>query len=489
MEIHLIAKDGLEAQGIQWVIESQFTGVRLIVRETMEEFKNGIEKQRPDLVILNMDGWKEETARFGEWMQQHGIRWIGISSERIFQTAYRALRFRAEDVLFRPFSPTDLIKRIQQLRYQLRNDRRYFANKITEETDSFNIDYPDLFLTERKYDSPITMVAFLTPHSETLPVVYDELQRYSFTGKNRIFALSDFILCVQETKETDVFQEEYHAFLARWKEKIDEPLAIVIKAASSGDSLNRTYQQTRQLMSRIFFEGYDIILAENEQMSPQEMDPFLTPLEQRQWIEMLEKRDAKAIRGWVEREFLTFQQPYPDSEIVRIRLTSVLAQIRRYMKSYNIQTASWEATYHSVFQTIVHKPVIYEIVQELLEFTSGLLLQNHEQLQKGSRSLVEKARELIESNYWDSQWNLAACADTLRINKSTLSRRFAAEAGQSFRNTLHQVRIREAKRLLQETDLSLEEVARLTGYSHQTYFNAKFKQIEACTPSAYRSGL
>ncbi|MDQ7863397.1 helix-turn-helix domain-containing protein [Peribacillus frigoritolerans] len=50
-------------------------------------------------------------------------------------------------------------------------------------------------------------------------------------------------------------------------------------------------------------------------------------------------------------------------------------------------------------------------------------------------------------------------------------------------------RIREAKRLLKETDLSLEEISQLAGYSHQTYFNAKFKLLEACTPSAYRSGL
>ncbi|HWO97173.1 MAG TPA: helix-turn-helix domain-containing protein [Bacillus sp. (in: firmicutes)] len=489
MEVHLVAKDELEAQGIRWIVESHFTGVRLIMWDNIEAFENGRRKHQPDLVILDMDGWKQESERFGGLMQQHGIRWLGISSERIFQTAYRALRFRAEDVLFRPFSPTDLIKRIQQLRYQLRNDQRYFANDAIAGTDSFNIDYADLFLTERKHTSPIAMVAFLTPHLETLPIVYDALQRYSFTGKNRIFALSNFILCVQETKETEVFQEEYHAFLARWKEMTDEPLAIVIKAASSEDSLKRIYQQTSQLMRRIFFEGYDIILAEDEQMSSQEMDPFLTPLEQRHWIEMLEKRDTKAIRDWLEREFLTFQQPYPDAEIVRIRLTSVLAQIRRHMKSYNLQAVSWESAYYNVFQQIVHKPVIYEIVQELLEFTTDLLLQNHEQLQEGSRTLVEKARELIESNYWDSHWNLAACADTLRINKSTLSRRFATESGQSFRDTLHQVRIREAKRLLQETNLSLEEIARLTGYSHQTYFNAKFKQLEACTPSAYRSGL
>jgi YesN/AraC family two-component response regulator len=489
MEMYLIAKDELEAQGIRWLVESHFTGVRLVSWNTIEEFESGIKKQKPELVILDMDGWKDESERFGKVMQQNRIRWLGISSERIFQTAYRALRFRAEDVLFRPFSPSDLIKHVQQLRYQLRNDRRYFENRATEEAGSLPIDYPDLFLTERKLVSPITMVALLTPYPETLPLVYDALQRYSFTGKHRIFALSDFIVCVRETQGIEVFKEEYHAFLAYWKDLMNEPLTIVIKETSSGDSLKKAYQQIRELTRLVFFEGYDIVLVENEQMLPQEMDPFLTPLEQRQWIEMLEKRDIKAIRDWVEREFLTFQQPYPDPENVRVRLTSVLAQIRRYMKSHNLQSADWETLYHEVFQQIVHKPVIYQIVQGLLMFITRLLQQNPEQMQEGSRTLVEKAKELIESNYWDAQWNLAACADALRINKSTLSRRFAAESGQSFRKTLHQVRIREAKRLLRETDLSLEEVARLTGYSHQTYFNTKFKQIEACIPSAYRSGL
>jgi two-component system, response regulator YesN len=489
MEIHLVTKDELEAQGIRWMLESHFTGVTLILWDTMEEFDNGMQSQQPDLVILDMDIWKHESERFGELMQHQGIRWLGISSERIFQTAYRALRYRAEDLLFRPLSPTDLIKRIQQMKYQLVNDQLSFLNSTPQEVGIVAIDYPDLFLTEQKYTGSIMMVAFMTPDSETLPLVYNALQRFQFTGKNRIFALTDFILCVQETKVAQVTQEEYHAFLTSWKEKMDKPLAIVIKAGNPKDSLKKTYQETKQLTSRIFFEGYDIILAEKEQVTSKDMDPFLTPLEQRQWIEMLEKRDTKAIKDWMEREFLTFQQPYPDPEIVRVRLTSVLAQIRRYMKSYNLNSESFEVGYHEVFQHIVHRPVIYQIVQELTNFTTRLLKRAHEQLQDGPRTLVEKARELIESNYWNVGWNLAECADALRINKSTLSRRFATESGQSFRNTLHQVRIREAKRLLQETDLPLEEIARLTGYSHQTYFNTKFKQLVACTPSAYRIGL
>lgn len=489
MEIHLIAKNELESQGIQWMVASHLSGVQLIPWNTVEEFEIGIQKQQPDLVILDMDGWKYESQKTGEILQRQGIHWLGISSERIFQTAYLALRFRAEDVLFRPISPMDLIKRIQQLRYQLRNDKRCLPKQIPEKEGSSAIDYPDLFVSSLKYHTPLMMVAFLTPNPDMLPLIYDELQQYPFTGSNWTFALSDFILCVREMQENDRFQEEYHAFLARWKKLMVEPLAVVIKIASPEDSLKHTYQQTRQLIRRVFFEGYDIILTEEEEIAYQEMDPFLTPLEQRQWIEMLEKRNIKAIRDWMEGEFLTFQHPYPDPEVVRIRLTSVLAQIRRYMKSHSLQTDSLEAAYHYVFQQIIQHPVIYGIVQVLLEFTTELLTEGNGQGKEKIYTLTEKARELIESNYWDPQWNLATCADTLRVNKSTLSRRFAAENGQSFLATLHRVRIREAKRLLQETDLSLEEIARLSGYSHQTYFSAKFKQLEGCTPSAYRSGL
>lgn len=483
MNIHLVAKDELEAQGIRWIIESHLTGVELKTFHTNEDLVEALQRKVPDLVILDMDGWPQEEEVFAELWQQKKLRWLGISSERIFQTAYRGLRFRAEDVLFRPFSTTDLIKYIQQLRFQLRNEQRPLGRH--EAADAYSIDYPDFFLTEKIHEQPVTMAAFLTPRADTLPLVYDALQRFPFTGKNKVFALSEFILCVQEARED---LSEYHTFLVRWKERMDEPVAIVMNTSSEKRPLKEIYKQTKELTELIFFEGYDIILAENEQVGWRPLDPFLTPLEQREWIEMLEKQDTKAIREWVENEFLMYQKPYPDPEMVRVRLTSLLAQIRRYMKSHNIQNAKWESAYHEVFRQIVRKPVVYQIVKELLAFTIDLL-HGRDYLQEGPRTLVEKVKTLIESNYWDSQWNLAACAETLRINKSTLSRRFATESGKSFRETLHKVRIREAKKLLQESDLSLEEIARLTGYTHQTYFNAKFKQLEKKTPSAFRLGL
>ncbi|MGM0876358.1 MAG: helix-turn-helix transcriptional regulator [Bacillota bacterium] len=489
MKIHMVAKDALEAQGIRWIIQSHLTGIQLTVWNDIMGLSNALQYDKPDFIILDMDKWAWDDETLKEMLQNNKIRWLGISSERVFQVAYRGLRLHAEDILFRPFSPTDLIKQIQQLRFQIRNEQQQAPISILEKTDMVDIDYPDFFLTEQIHPQPVIMSAFVTPHANTLPLVYDTLQGYHFTGKNRFFALSGFILGIHETQETSVLNEEYRTFLAHWKEQMKEPLALVINASTEKDTLKEVYQKTKQLTEQVFFEGYDIILAEDERSGWRDMDPFLTPIEQRQWVEMLEKKDTKAIREWVEHEFFTYRRPYPSPDMVRIRLTSVLAQIRRYMKAYKTQEAEWETAYHNVFQQIIRKPVIYQIVSELLTFITQLLVQGRDNVQEGQGKLVEKVKAMIESNYWDAQWNLAACADVLRLNKSTISRRFAAESGQSFRDTLHQVRIREAKRLLQETDLPLEEISRLTGYSHQTYFSAKFKQLEACTPLVYRTRI
>ncbi|MCP3740706.1 helix-turn-helix domain-containing protein [Rossellomorea sp. BNER] len=489
MKVYLVAKDALEAQGVRWIVTSHFTGMQLMVWDDIAALSHALQHDKPDFIILDMDKWGWEDEQLGESLKNKRIRWLGISSERVFQVAYRGLRMHAEDILFRPFSPTDLIKHIQQLRFQIRNEQQQAPISKKEKTEVADIDYPDFFLKEQIHPQSIIMSALLTPQAHTLPLVYDTLQRYPFSGKYRFFALSHFILGIHENQDTILLKEEYHTFLTHWKEQMEEPLAFVIYAPTAMGSLKEIYQQTKQLSEQVFFEGYDIILTENEISDWLELDPFLTPIEQRQWIEMLEKKDTKAIGEWVENEFFTYRRPYPSPDMVRIRLTSVLAQIRRYMKANHIQEEEWEMAYHRVFQHIIRMPVIHQIIQELLAFIRHLLVPLYGNSQGDSGTLVEKVKTMIESNYWDAQWNLAACADVLRINKSTLSRRFSAESGQSFRNTLHQVRIREAKRLLKETDLSLEEISRLTGYSHQTYFNAKFKQLEARTPLAYRSGI
>jgi len=479
MHIYVLTKDLLEAQGIKWMISSQLGDVEVTLGDSLNTLRGDIESYRIDFFIVDMDLWPAHT----ETIIPAGVSWLGLSSDRTFQTAYRALKHKAQDVLFRPFQPEHLIKHLQQARFQWRNREPLF-NK-TEESSSANLTYTDLLLTERIPVSPVLMSTISISDEKAIAQMVTSLEEFPFPTKLTVFPFSSFILCVHEVRDEEEMKNAYRSFFAQWNNQSDTRLAIYLHMAEKEATYKVLYQKMRRFHERIFFDGYDILTMEQNEIVWSEMDPFLTPLEQRFWVEMLEKRELKAIRDWIEQDFLTLEEPYPDPEMVRVRLTSVLAQIRRYMTARMMTKGQVEIAYHATFQEIVRGPVMYRIIQDLMDFIT-FLLEEKQVDTSSSLSFSEKVRTMMESNYWNPDWNLAACAEALRMNKSTLSRKFSHSTGKTFRDSLHEIRIREAKRLLKETDITFEEVARLTGYTHQTYFNAKFKAAMGRTPSAYR---
>ena len=154
------------------------------------------------------------------------------------------------------------------------------------------------------------------------------------------------------------------------------------------------------------------------------------------------------------------------------------------MKAAGLKDGRWEKRYHEVFEVIVRGPVVYGIVAETASFITELAMADKEEA--GNGQSVERALELIEANYWDPSWSLAACADALGMGKSTLSRKFQQKTGKKFSAALTERRVQEAKKLLLETRLALEEIARLSGFSNASYFSAIYKKYESTTPSLFR---
>lgn len=482
MKIHVLTKDVLEAQGIKWMISSQLRDIDIVLSDSISMLRESISTQQIDFLIMDMDVWPTQE----DTILPSGISWLGLSSERTFQTAYRALQHKAEDVLFRPFQPDQLIKHVQQARFQWRNQNPRLENE--EKAGTSTLTYTDLLLIDRVPTSRILMSTISTSDEPAITQLVQSLKDFHFTTNFHVFPFSSFVLCVHDIQNLDELKNEYQSFFAYWNTNTaTAQLAIHLHVAEEDASYKMLYQKMRRFHERIFFDGYDILTIEQNEVVWAEMDPFLTPIDQRFWVEMLEKRELKAIREWIEQDFLTLEEPYPDPEMVRVRLTSVLAQIRRYMTAQMLTGGNIEKAYHAIFQEIVRGPVMYRIIQQLIEFITTLLSEKPI-VTSSSQTFSGKVRTMMESNYWNPEWNLAACAEMLRINKSTLSRKFSQSTGGTFRDSLHEIRIREAKRLLKETTITLDEVARLTGYTHQTYFNAKFKAATGQTPSQYRYG-
>jgi len=77
-------------------------------------------------------------------------------------------------------------------------------------------------------------------------------------------------------------------------------------------------------------------------------------------------------------------------------------------------------------------------------------------------------------------------ARRFHISPFYLCKRFRAETGFTVVEYLNQVRIREARRLLEKTDLSILEVSAQTGFNHVSHFGRLFKGATGRTPGAYR---
>src|SRR5690606_10157581 len=106
-----------------------------------------------------------------------------------------------------------------------------------------------------------------------------ELELHDFPLHYDIFPFSDFVLVVHQLKDVPLLQEAYSIFFAQWKRQSDALLTIYLHADESRSRTYRElYKKMRKYHERIFYDGYDILTVEQEDLHWRDMDPFLSPI-------------------------------------------------------------------------------------------------------------------------------------------------------------------------------------------------------------------
>ncbi|NLM04455.1 MAG: helix-turn-helix transcriptional regulator [Clostridiales bacterium] len=99
---------------------------------------------------------------------------------------------------------------------------------------------------------------------------------------------------------------------------------------------------------------------------------------------------------------------------------------------------------------------------------------------------IRMAMDHIEKNY-SEPLTLDDMAKYLNLNKCYFSDLFKRETGKTYSRFLNEFRIKKSKILLENTNLSVLEVALAVGYNNQNYFNMIFKKLTNTTPLKYRN--
>lgn len=100
--------------------------------------------------------------------------------------------------------------------------------------------------------------------------------------------------------------------------------------------------------------------------------------------------------------------------------------------------------------------------------------------------LASTIEKYIIQNYKDPSMSLNKISDEFQISESYFSHMFKEKTGVNFSTYLENIRMTEAARLIQETDISLNELYFAVGYNNPNSFRRVFKKVFGVTPSSMR---
>jgi AraC-like DNA-binding protein len=118
--------------------------------------------------------------------------------------------------------------------------------------------------------------------------------------------------------------------------------------------------------------------------------------------------------------------------------------------------------------------------EQALENYSKLPLESHQKQE------AERVIDYINSNYQNASLSLEDVCREVGLNRNKLSEILKKNVGMTFSSYVNEIRLKEACRLLIETDLQVIEISINIGFGNVSHFNKVFKQTYQKTPLEYR---
>ena len=110
------------------------------------------------------------------------------------------------------------------------------------------------------------------------------------------------------------------------------------------------------------------------------------------------------------------------------------------------------------------------------------------EITENSQSAVSRVKKYID-NHLDEDLNRNQLAGLVYMSADYLSKLFLQETGFKLSEYITSARMKAAAKLLEETDLTVGEVADKVGYSNLAYFTKVFREKNGSTPALYRTSF
>ena len=115
----------------------------------------------------------------------------------------------------------------------------------------------------------------------------------------------------------------------------------------------------------------------------------------------------------------------------------------------------------------------------------GIYSDEESEYINSTHKMVSEITAYINKNYYEDI-TLASISERFYISSWYFSKTFKKTTGTSFTEYLNNVRVKEARKLLDKSDMSIADVSEAVGFNSNTHFDRVFKNVTGKSPMAYK---
>lgn len=130
------------------------------------------------------------------------------------------------------------------------------------------------------------------------------------------------------------------------------------------------------------------------------------------------------------------------------------------------------------------KPTKYEELKQIFAKLSEELSQKEQEDKPIIPSDIESIKEYINKNLKDV--TLESVAEFANLNPYYFSTFFHQQSGEKFYNYVLKLKMEKAKKLLENSPLSIQDISAVIGYSNSNSFARTFRLFYGTSPSSFR---
>lgn len=478
-----------------------------------------IQSERPDIVITDIGMPRMDGIELIREVREREIscHFVIVSGYRLFEYARNALKYNVEDYILKPIDQEELNTCLQNMSERVSREKAGAAAGGTVRSGAFSLEQfieeltPEHATTEevlQRYGIAFSEGQFIAASIQIDHATQqDEDNGAGPIMQKLIIAFHDQldVLCSQVLVESggwslhaainfppENLPEVYAAidaffFKARDILGLFRGIYITIGLGSAGNKiydLKQSFEDAEIAVWARIHEGQDRIIRRKDLLNGQALSPAETQSVMANIRRAMESFDRESFMEEAQRLFSRLKENFYAEESRRICMQIMelfLDTCSRVIEEYSNEAFLRSQMMHNLKYCTTPDAMESAVTEPICSFIETCKSHMHEQ----KAHPIHQAMNYVEANYGQAL-RLQDVAEAVMLNPTYFSNLFKKETGQNFCDYLTDVRIRNARQLLQQTNMNIAEIAERVGYPDSHYFSKVFQKSTGLKPSVYR---